>query len=92
MSNSVLLVGKLASKIKDNTFILAVNRTFKNVDGEYEKDLIPIEVWEGIIKNVKEYCSEGDIMGVKGRLQMKDNKIVVIAEKITFLSSKKDNK
>ena len=78
---------------------LAVSRPFKNSDGIYETDFIRCTLWNGIAENTSEYCKKGDVIGVKGRLQThnyvdkegnKRNTSEVIAERITFLSSKKD--
>ncbi len=78
---------------------MAVQRAYKNVSGEYETDFIKCILWNGIAENTSEYCKKGDIVGIKGRLQTNnytDDKSVkhytmeVIAEKVTFLSSKKD--
>lgn len=102
MLNQVVLVGRIANdlEIKDSKgiLVLAIPRSFKNADGEYETDFINIDL-EGIIAtNTNEYCSKGDIIGVKGSLrsyeeQKEDGskiyKTKVIAEKITFLSSRK---
>ena len=107
MLNQVVLVGRLTSdpeiitteKGKKKTAItLAVQRSYKNVDGLYETDFIRCILWNGVASNTHEYCHSGDIVGVKGRLQTSkyedENKKVryvmdVIAEKVTFLSSKK---
>ena len=49
---------------------------------------------------VKEYCKKGDLIGVRGRLQNKQvvytddaklNTVEVVAERVTFLSSKKQD-
>ena len=107
--NQVALVGRLASDPEVKTvnnrsrtyFPLAVQRSFKNQDGEYEADFISVVLWNGIAENACEYCSKGDLVGVRGRLQTnnyeKDGNMVyvteVIAEKISFLSGKrKDEK
>ena len=77
---------------------LAVPRAYKNADGEYETDFIDCVLWNMIATNTSEYCHKGDIVGVKGRLQTelyededgnKKKRINVIAEKVTFLTSKK---
>lgn len=94
MVNSVMLVGRLVNEIEEgeNEIVLRVNRPFKNKDGEYESDLVPITIWDGIVQNAKEYCKKEDVIGVRGRVETKDGKIVIICEKLTFLSSKnKDN-
>lgn len=83
---------------KVSNLTLAVQRPYKNMDGIYETDFITCTLWDSIANNVKEYCHKGDILGVKGRLQSetqeindeKKYKLVVVAEKVTFLSSKKD--
>ena len=83
---------------KASTVTLAVQRTYKNSNGIYEADFINCILWDAIAANTSEYCHKGDIVGVKGRLQSRtyetsDNTtkfvLEVIAEKVTFLSSKK---
>ena len=77
---------------------LAVNRPFRNPQGLYETDFIDCILWEGLAKNTGEYCKKGDTIGVRGRIQVssyeKDDikrKVVeVIAERIAFISSKKE--
>lgn len=100
MINQVTLVGKLVNKIetkKEENLMetaeikLAVSRTYKNADSVYEKDIIPCVLWAGVIKSAIEYLSKDDLIGIRGRLQMKDDKIQVIVEKITLLSSKKES-
>lgn len=46
-----------------------------------------IDMSNTISDNVKQYCKHGDIMGIKG---MVCNQNSLVAEKISFLSSKKD--
>ena len=84
---------------KVTTLILAVQRSVKNSDGVYEADFIRCTLWNAIASRTTEYCHKGDIIGIKGRIQTstyedKDGKTQysteVIAEKVTFLSSKKE--
>jgi len=83
---------------KVTSITLAVPRSYKNVDGEYETDFIPCTLWKGIAENAVEYCHKGDLLGVKGRLQSRTieeeekNKTIMefVAEKVTYLSSKKN--
>lgn len=78
------------------TISIAVPRNFKNVDGVYDTDFIDCVAFDVIAENTAEYCKKGDIVGIKGRLQTRNvedgekkiEKMEVIAEKITFLSSK----
>lgn len=106
MQNVVFLIGRLVSdpelKKSDNekdyaTITLAVQRSFKNSNGIYESDFIRCKLWNGIATNVHEYCKKGDLVGVKGRIQIRsyeeneETKYIteIIADKVSFLSSKK---
>lgn len=99
MLNQVVLVGRITENpklkqledIRGARITLAVQRSYKNSEGVYDTDFIPIQLWNGIAENTCEYCKKGDIVGVKGRLEFKNNQIIVVAEKLTFLSSKKEN-
>ncbi len=106
MLNQIILVGRLTRNItvhksekgaKVATISLAIPRSFKNSEGNYDTDFIDCVAFDSIAENTCEYCSKGDIVGVKGRVQSrvleeedkKKNEIEIICEKITFLSSKK---
>ncbi len=94
MINGYALVGRIA-RMLDDCIIISVVRQYKNADGEYESDLFNIYSSENILKNTKEYCKVGDIIGVKGHMQSieytKDSttyrRIRLLADKVTFLSS-----
>ena len=108
MLNQVILVGRLVrtpelqltdSGKKRSSITLAVSRSYKNQNGEYDTDFLDCTLWTGIAENTAEYCKTGDVIGVKGRLQtrviendegLKYKKVEVIAEKVTFLSSRND--
>jgi len=109
MLNTVMLVGRLAQDVSIHTLdsgkevvriSLAVNRSFKNPDGIYEVDFIDCVLWDGLAKNINEYCKKGDTVGIRGRLQVshyeKDDvkrKIVdVIVERMTFLGSSRESR
>jgi len=84
---------------KRTVITVAVPRAYKNIDGNYETDFIPCILWNGIAENTCEYCKKGDVIGVKGRIQTskyekdgeKKYSMDIIAEKISFLSSKRAN-
>jgi single-strand DNA-binding protein len=106
MLNQVVLVGRLTSDLeakeledgkKVTNMTLAIPRSFKNAEGEYETDFVECTLWNNIAENTAEYCKKGDIVGVKGRLQTNNYekedgskvfKLDVVAEKVTFLSSR----
>lgn len=105
MLNQTVIVGRIVRdpelRETDNgkkvaNVTLAVPRSFKNSNGEYETDFINCVLWKGIAESTVEYCKKGDLVGVKGRIQSRNIEledetkkqiVEVIAEKVTFLSS-----
>lgn len=88
MLNQVVVVGRIYS-MENGKLVLAVPRSFKNENGEYDTDYIDVRLSKSIEENVSTYCEVGDLIGVKGRLESDINKMQVIADKVTFLSSRK---
>lgn len=106
MLNQTVLVGRLVAdpevkKLKDgkkvSNMTIAVPRSYKNENGEYDTDFIDCVMWNNVAESTKEYCHKGDIIGVKGRIQTdtyetengeKRKTTEIVAEKVTFLSSK----
>jgi single-strand DNA-binding protein len=105
--NRVVLVGRLTKDpelrftpngIAVTTFTLAVNRPFKNANGEQEADFINIVVWKKAAENVANYTSKGSLVAIDGRIQTrsyenKDGQRVyvteVVADSVQFLETKK---
>ena len=92
-------VKELESGKSVSNITLAVNRSYKNAEGVYDTDFIDCVLWDGLANNTNEYCHKGDIVGIRGRLQTdiveQDDGTTkkytkVIAEKLTFLSSKSE--
>ena len=82
------------------TITVAVNRRFTSQSGEREADFIPVVVWNKQAENVVKYTSKGSQVGVTGRIQTRSydaqdgtKRYVteVIADTVTFLSSKNEN-
>lgn len=110
MLNQIVLVGRLTrdpelvtteNGRKYTTVTIAVPRAYKNSEGLYDTDFIRCILWNGVAASTTEYCHCGDIVGIKGRLEVKNyedsekNKKTiteVIAEKVTFLSSSNTKK
>lgn len=99
MLNNVVLVGRLTKdpELMENQngskfaiINLAIPRKYKNENGEYDTDFIDCTILKEIAKNTCEYCKKGDVVGIKGRIENLSNtaQLQLIAEKITFLSSK----
>ena len=110
MLNQVVLVGRLVDDpivqehengSKSSYLKLAIPRSYKNAEGEYDTDFVDCKLWNNIAQNTSEYCKKGDIVGIKGRLQTRvvekdENEkkyyVEVVAERVTFLSSTSKDK
>lgn len=108
MMNRVVLVGRLTKDpelrytpagVAVATFTLAVNRPFKNGQGEQEADFIQCVVWRKPAENVANFLKKGSLAGVDGRVQTRnyegnDGKRVyvteIVAESVQFLESKQN--
>lgn len=85
--NNVILVGRITS-FEGNEVTISVTRNYKNEDGIYMSDSIPVRLSANIGEKMKEFCKIGDVIGVKGRIENR-GEVVVMAEKTTFVSPKK---
>ena len=81
------------------SFTLAVDRDFKEKNGEKETDFIDVVAWKNTAEFVEKYFGKGRVAVVSGRLQMRSwtdkegNKrrtAEVIADNVYFGDSKKD--
>lgn len=106
MINNVVLIGRLTKDIElkstqngiaVTSFTLAVNRPFKNQQGENEADFINCVAWRKQAENAARYLGKGSLIGVEGRIETrnyedKDGKRVyvteVVADRIQFLDTK----
>lgn len=109
MLNQAIIVGRLVKEPelkeledgkKVSNITLAVPRSYKNAEGEYDTDFLDCTLWGSVAENTAEYCRKGDMIGVKGSFQSDSYEVDgetkyktnIVAEKVTFLSSKsKDN-
>lgn len=98
MNNHVVLIGRLNNDIEKNetedktSYKLSIKiiRNFKSQNDEYESDIIPVSLIGQVGNTAYEYCQKDDLIAIKGRIESNDNKpIRIIAERISFLSSKK---
>lgn len=104
--NKSILSGRIASDIELKTtgngtsvcsFRLAVQRRFKNADGNYDTDFISIVAWRGNADFISKYFAKGDPIELGGSLQTrtyeKDGQTVYITEvvidEVGFVLSKK---
>ena len=85
--NNVILVGRITS-FEGNEVTVSITRNYKNEDGIYMSDSIPVWLSANIGGQMKEFCRIGDVIGVKGRLENRGG-VVVMADKVSFISAKK---
>ena len=106
MLNRIVLVGRLTRDPETRTtsngtvvssFTLAVNRNYKNAQGEAEADFIPVVTWRKLAELCSKYLKKGKLAAVDGRLETRtyDDKegvrryiSEVIADNVVFLSPK----
>lgn len=103
MINKVTIIGRLTKDpelryTKEGSAVtsitLAVQRQYKNPEGEYEADFIHCTVWKKTAENLTNFCKKGSMIGLAGRLQSrhydaedgKRNYVTeVIAEQVQYL-------
>ncbi|KAA0548545.1 single-stranded DNA-binding protein [Bacillus sp. BGMRC 2118] len=108
MINKVILVGRLVKDpelkyLEDGKAVtsitLAVNRNFRNQNGDYDTDFLNCTLWKKNAENTANFCRKGSVIGVTGRIQTRnyDNQdgqrvyiTEVVAEGVKFLSAKKE--
>lgn len=101
--NHVVLIGRLvadpelrttSSGISVTSFTIAVDRRFKNQQGERETDFIDIVAWRKTADLVSQYCTKGMKVAVDGSLQVrsyeakdgsKRKAYEIVAENVQFL-------
>ena len=107
MINQVTLVGRLTKDpdlritqdgISVTNVTVAVNRPFRNQQGEIGADFVQCTLWKRTAENTAQYCRKGSLVGVTGRIQTRyyenrEGKRVyvteVFAETVKFLESKR---
>ena len=105
--NQVALVGRitkdpvlrrLSEGRLQSSFILAVNRNFKNQKGEVDADFVLCTTWGKLAENTAKHCGKGSLVAVGGRIQSRtyereDQSRVfvteVVGEEVRFLATKR---
>ena len=81
MINNVVLVGRMKKDAELRytqsnqavaTFTLAVNRNFKNQNGEREADFINVVIWRQQAENLANWAKKGALIGVTGSIQTRN--------------------
>lgn len=81
MINNVVLVGRMTkdaelkytgNNIAVASFSLAVNRNFKDANGEREADFINCVIWRQQAENLANWAKKGALIGITGRIQTRN--------------------
>lgn len=106
MINNVVLVGRLTKDVDLRytqngiavaSFTVAVERRFKNAQGERETDFISCVMWRKAAENFAQFTRKGSLIGIEGSIQTRnyDNQqgqkvyvTEVLAENFSLLESK----
>lgn len=104
--NKVFLIGRLTKdadiRVSGDTkvanFTIAVDRTFKNKDGEKETDFFPVVAWRKLAEITEKYTNKGSQVAIVGKLQQRyyttsdgQNRTVIeiLADELQLLDTKK---
>jgi single-strand DNA-binding protein len=109
MFNRVVLIGRLTADPELKTtnsgtavcsFTLAVDRQFKDQNGNKQVDFLNVVTWKGTAEFVSKYFSKGSAFGVEGSVQTRNwtdkdgNKRIateIVADRAFFTGSKETN-
>lgn len=109
MINNVTIIGRTTKDIElratssgtnNASFSLAVERNFKNANGEKETDFINCVAWRKTAEIVAQYAPKGSLIGVRGRIQTRNyenNQGVrvyvteVVADEVQLIDTRNNN-
>lgn len=109
MINNVTIIGRTTKDIElratssgtnNASFTLAVERNFKNANGEKETDFINCVAWRKTAEILAQYAPKGSLIGVRGRIQTRNyenNQGVrvyvteVVADEVQLIDTRNNN-
>lgn len=109
MINNVTIIGRTTKDIElratssgtnNASFTLAVERNFKNANGEKETDFINCVAWRKTAEILAQYAPKGSMIGVRGRIQTRNyenNQGVrvyvteIVADEIQLIDTRNNN-
>lgn len=86
--NQICLVGKVLQLPTEecNNIVIKVTSNIKKDNGEYRSDSISCKLSTSLINATKQYCKIGDVVGIKGRIEVNNNENQVVCDRLTYLS------
>ena len=109
MINNVTIIGRTTKDIElratssgtnNASFTLAVERNFKNANGDKETDFINCVAWRKTAEILAQYAPKGSLIGVRGRIQTRNyenNQGVrvylteVVADEVQLIDTRNNN-
>lgn len=106
--NRILMIGRTTAKpelrytqsgVGVVNFTLAVDRKFRNENGDFDADFISCVAFRKTAETIAEYIEKGDLLGVEGRIQTRNyenqngQKVYVtevVVDQIDFLQPRKE--
>lgn len=103
--NTVFLIGRLtrdpeskytSSGIQVTSFSLAVDRAYRNAQGEVDTDFLSCVAWRKLAQLVLDFCVKGKQVAVVGHLEQQRwlnqagenrSQVVVVCDKVEFLAN-----
>jgi len=86
MLNQVILVGRV-NKIDKIAGIVSIDIKRPN---EKDSDVIPVTLIDGLMESVLGYLTEGSTIGVKASLNIDNNILRIVGDKVTFINTKNE--
>jgi hypothetical protein len=70
MITTIMMIGLIDEVISPNTRYIRVQRPYRNNQGQFIEDLIPIRYWTRATNNYFMIMKTGTLIGIKGRIEM----------------------
>lgn len=92
--NTCFIVGKIVEmpeKGKEtvrNTCVMVIDSTrpYSENDGSFKKDRFAVRLWKGVADEVMQSAHVKDAVAVKGRIEMEEERPVIVAEHVSLVS------
>jgi len=84
MLNQVILVGRV-DKLDKLAGIVSIDIKTPN---EKDSDIIPVTLTDGLMESVLGYLTEGSTIGVKASINIDNNILRIVGDKVTFINTK----
>ncbi len=89
MFTNVVIIGLVGRKAADNARFLEVERSYKDHEGKFKKDFIPVVYWTRTANNFFMNLKEGTYVAIHGRLEHLDALgIGVVCDALEYMGNK----